>query len=133
MIDKTPFTLYHSGDRKRYSWVQLEIDNEAELYTIQITNRLDCCWGRLSNVEVRAGNDKVTGGFTDIIRSNQYCQRYAKRATAKAIVVNINCIRPISGRYVTIQIIDGSVEFMNIADVDVIGKIKSAYERIFSP
>ena len=121
MTDNDPVTYYHSLEGKRYPWVQIELQNEAILYRVQITNRLDCCWDRLSNVEVRAGNEKISGGFTDIIRNNQYCQRYAERATNKAIVVTINCIRPIPGRYVTIQILDGSVEFMNIADVDVIG------------
>ena len=126
LLDNDPFSFYHSSDntdKRKYPWVQIELQTEAYLYHVQITNRLDkCCWKRLSNIEVRSGNYKVPGGYGEKIRKNQNCGWYRNTATADKIVVTIDCQEPVFGRYVTIQILDESVDILNIADVDIIGK-----------
>ena len=132
VIDNDPSTYYHSSDLKKYSWIQIELENESLVRLVQITNRLDCCWERLSNVEVRVGQAKVTEIDTHKLRKNRFCKRYYGKGTVDEIVVTLNCIRPISGRYVTIQILDRSINEINIADIQIFGKPKRKFGNILN-
>ena len=55
---------------------------------------------------------------------NQFCNIYEGHGTAKKVVIGIDCIKAVSGRYITIQILDDSVNVMNLAEVDIFGKPK---------
>ena len=69
------------------------------------------------------GNEK-TNNSTDRILINQFCNIYDGHGTAKKLVIGINCVKAVPGRYITIQILDDSVNVMNLAEVDVFGKLK---------
>ena len=58
----------------------------------------------------------------DRILINQFCNIYDGHGTAKKLVIGIDCVKAVSGRYITIQILDDSVNVMNLAEVDVFGK-----------
>ena len=55
---------------------------------------------------------------------NHFCNIYEGQGTAKKLVIGIDCVKAVSGRYITIQILDDSVNVMNLAEVDVFGKPK---------
>ena len=60
----------------------------------------------------------------DRILINQFCNIYDGHGTAKKLVIGIDCVKAVSGRYITIQILDDSVNVMNLAEVEVFGKLK---------
>ena len=122
-MDGNPSTFYHSNDPTNLAWVQIELHNEVLVEHVQITNRINCCWKRFSNVEIRVGNEK-TNNSADRILINQFCNIYDGHGTAKNLVIGIDCVKAVSGRYITIQILDDSVNVMNLAEVDVFGKLK---------
>ena len=55
---------------------------------------------------------------------NHFCNIYEGQGTAKKLVIGIDCVKAVSGRYITIQILDDSVNVMNLAEVEVFGKLK---------
>ena len=55
---------------------------------------------------------------------NQFCNIFKGQGTANKLVIGIDCVKAVSGRYITIQILDDSVNVMNLAEVDVFGKPK---------
>ena len=122
-MDGNPSTFYHSVDPTNLAWVQIELQNEVLVQHVQITIRINCCWKRFSNVEIRVGNENANNS-RDRILVNQFCNIYEGHGTAKKVVIGIDCIKAVSGRYITIQILDDSVNVMNLAEVEVFGKLK---------
>ena len=122
-MDGDPSTFYHSIDPTNLAWVQIELQNEVLVQHVQITNRINCCWKRFSNVEIRVGNENADGSRNRIL-ANQFCNIYEEHGTAQKLVIGIDCVKAVSGRYITIQILDDSVNVLNLAEVDVFGKLK---------
>ena len=69
------------------------------------------------------GNENAKNS-KDRILINELCNIYEGQGTAKKLVIGIDCVKAVSGRYITIQILDDSVNVMNLAEVDVFGKLK---------
>ena len=69
------------------------------------------------------GNENADGSRNRIL-ANQFCNIYEEHGTAKKLVIGIDCVKAVSGRYITIQILDDSVNVLNLAEVDVFGKLK---------
>ena len=121
LIDGNPNTFYHSSGTKTVQpWVQLELQPGSVVHGVKITNRVNCCGERLSDVEVRVGDERVTVQSQQGLSSNKLCGTFDGPGT-NGEVVRIDCTEPISGMYITIQIKDRSVEWMNIGEVDALG------------
>ena len=121
LIDGNPNTFYaSSGTTTVQPWVQLELQPESVVYGVKITNRVNCCGERLSDVEVRVGDEKVTVQSQQGLSSNKLCGTFDGPGT-NGEVVRIECSKPIPGMYITIQIKDRSVKQINIAEVEAFG------------
>ena len=124
LIDHNANTFYASKPgRTLQPWVQLELKHESVVNLVEIINRVSCCGNTMSDVEVRVGNDAVTKENPQGLSANKVCGEFAGPGK-DGQVIRIECTKPITGKYVTIQIKDKSVKQMNIADVDVIGTFK---------
>ena len=121
LIDGNPNTFYaSSGTKTVQPWVKLELQPGSVVYGAKITNRVNCCGERLSDVEVRVGDETVTVQNQHGLSSNKLCGTFDGPGT-NGEVVRIECSEPISGMYITIQIKDRSVEQMNMGEVEAFG------------
>ena len=123
LIDGNPRSFYASSDTPRaWPWVQIELNVECEVNEVKINNREDCCGGRLSDVEVRVGNEEVTSHDQKGLSTNELCGKFDGPGRNAEVVV-IECTTHVTGKYVTIQIKDRTVTAMNIGEVEVFGTI----------
>ena len=109
--------------------MQIELgDVRSHVHTVKVKNRLDCCYKRLTQMEIRVGYYKVTkeNQDKDTISKNKKCgeQLTVYWGILKELEgIWVQCESPIRGNYITIQTQDSSNKIINMAEVDVIGKI----------
>jgi hypothetical protein len=121
LIDENVNLNYESKKGTVQPWVQLELSSKSVVNVVEIINRPSYDWNRLSEVEVRVGNEEVTPKNTQGLSTNKLCGKY-KGPGKRGQVVRIQCDEAITGKYVTIQIKDKLVKVMSIAEVAVIGR-----------
>ncbi|XP_077999987.1 apolipoprotein(a)-like [Glandiceps talaboti] len=100
-------------------WWIVDLGQSYDVYEIIITNRQDCCAGRLKNAEVRVGDspdlaDNPTCGMMII----------GSPATEETVHVRCGCSTPMKGQYVSIQII-GKDKRMQLCEVEVMLSFKA--------
>ena len=119
LIDGHSDTFYSSSSIPTpYPWVQIELMDKTEVEYIKITNRRDCCGERLSNIEIRVGNNEMSSLGRSANFRNELCGRYDGPAE-NGEVVWVSCQKPLLGKFITIQTLDNSNVYMNIAEVEV--------------
>ncbi|XP_070537692.1 uncharacterized protein [Ptychodera flava] len=96
-------------------WWKVDLGEVRDVYNVVITNRMDCCFFRIKNAEVRVGDspnheeNSVCGGMV-----------LGKRARQETIRVTCGCEVPMKGRYVSIQLID-KTQILHLCEVEVMG------------
>eukprot|EP00058_Branchiostoma_floridae_P012596 XP_002598084.1 hypothetical protein BRAFLDRAFT_85699 [Branchiostoma floridae] len=78
---------------------------------VSVLNRGDCCGDRLRNFQVRVGPNE------NFAQNDQCGETYTARPANGATIV-VYCDQPMSGRYVSIQVM-GRSEYLQICDVEV--------------
>ncbi|XP_078000591.1 uncharacterized protein LOC144453187 [Glandiceps talaboti] len=93
----------------------VDLGKISKVHKLEITNRMDCCFFRIKNAEVRVGNNPD-------FRENPVCGNWVlgKRARQETITVTCGCDVPMKGRYVSIQLRD-KTQVMHLCEVDVLG------------
>ena len=76
LIDGDGNNFYHSEAKTDHPWVQLELLEGYRVQKVKIINRLDCCWERLKNVEIRVGNHEATENVQGELSSNTKCKHW---------------------------------------------------------
>jgi len=124
LIDSKNSTFYHSaGTTTSMPWIQLELQPGSIVHRVHITNRVDCCGSKLRNLEVRVGNEVREQDQQGRLTSNSLCNNWVGPGKNGEVVV-VECSQPITGKYITIQIMDkGHKEPMHIAEVEAFGTI----------
>ncbi|KAK3108550.1 hypothetical protein FSP39_010471, partial [Pinctada imbricata] len=90
----------------------VDLGNEHRIQHVEITNRGDCCAERLHDVEVSvAGPNK---------EFNMICGSFKGPGTTSQIVV-IDCPYGMKGRYVKLQIVEGTENSLTLCEVKVMG------------
>ena len=90
-------------------WVMIDMQQTVFVAMVRIYNRVDCCWDRLNNFQIRVGDSGTSAGSSNTAcASNQPWFRGQKDFT---------CV--LSGRYLTLQQFNSLV--MNVAEVEVYG------------
>ncbi|XP_077999988.1 plasminogen-like [Glandiceps talaboti] len=94
-------------------WWKVDLGQSYDVYEIIITNRQDCCAGRLKNAEVRVGDSSD-------FANNPTCGMMiiGSPATEETVHVRCGCSTPMKGQYVSIQII-GKDKPMHLCEVEV--------------
>ncbi|XP_035700339.1 uncharacterized protein LOC118432826 [Branchiostoma floridae] len=102
-------------------WWKVDLGG-ADSYTVNrvsVLNRGDCCGERLRNFQVRVGPDE------NLAQNDQCGETYTARPANGATIV-VYCDQPMSGRYVSIQVM-GRSENLQICEVEVFAETVSKY------
>lgn len=97
-------------------WWSVDLGGLATVSSISITNRVDCCQGRLSGYTLRVGNLPPS----DPSHFTQSAICYTTTGSQSPPTQSYSCSPALSGRYVSLRI-DGRAECLNIAEVQVFG------------
>ncbi|XP_077999868.1 uncharacterized protein LOC144452619 [Glandiceps talaboti] len=92
---------------------QLDLQQTEDVYEIAITNRMDCCSGRLKTAEIRVG-DSIE------IEENPVCGEMilGRMVKDEPIIIRCGCETPMKGRYVSIALVDKK-EMLHLCEVEV--------------
>jgi len=84
------------------------------IYKVVLTNRQDCCAFRMENAQVRVGDNP---NYIE----NPVCgdMVVGKAARQETITVKCGCESPMTGRYVSVQLID-KTQILNLCEVEVL-------------
>lgn len=77
-------------------WWRVDFQEEIPVARIVITNRGDCCGYRLSDFEIKIGNDLVDEG-----KVNPKCGD--RHAIGQGLTKTITCLPPLTGQYLVVQ------------------------------
>ncbi|XP_070537683.1 uncharacterized protein [Ptychodera flava] len=102
-------------EREFQPWWQVDLESSHDIYSVVITNRQDCCSFRIENAEVRIGNrEKIT--------DNAVCGEIVNEelAGSEIITITCGCEVPMSGRYVSIQLVE-KTQVLHLCEVEVMG------------
>lgn len=83
--------------------------SNQRVFRVALTNRKDCCWNRLRQVEI-----KVTKG--DNPNENRICA-YHSGAFGRGQTKTLRCNRPMVGRYVFVRL--RTTEYLTLCEVEV--------------
>ncbi|XP_070560179.1 uncharacterized protein [Ptychodera flava] len=92
---------------------QVDFERSYDIYEVVITNRMDCCSGRIKNAQIRVGD---SSNFEE----NPICGRMiiGKMSRDETITTRCGCEIPMRGRYVSIQLID-TEQMLHLCEVEV--------------
>ena len=125
---------YHENnaiDGKRYTtfaskgelnpWLQVEFKEIAVVTRVTIFNRFDCCWERTKNLQVRVGYTKFIKGVNTLhLTANVLCATYQGPGT-RGEEIALDCKRPITGQYVSVQLMQESTAALNFGEIQISG------------
>uniref|UniRef100_UPI0037E84108 uncharacterized protein n=2 Tax=Semicossyphus pulcher TaxID=241346 RepID=UPI0037E84108 len=94
-------------------WWRLDLLKQYKVYTVTITNRKDCCHGRLNGAELRIGDSLDNNGNT-----NPKCASIT--SIGPGVSKTFQC-KGMVGRYVNI-VIPGRAEYLTLCEVEVKGQ-----------
>ncbi|XP_070534322.1 C-type mannose receptor 2-like isoform X2 [Ptychodera flava] len=103
-----------SWTNKEYQpWWKVDLGRSHDIYEVVITNREDCCPFRIKNAEIRVGD-------SDNFEDNPICGMMilGRMAKVNPIHVRCGCETPMSGRYVSVQLIDRT-QMLTMCEVEV--------------
>ncbi|XP_077990713.1 uncharacterized protein LOC144445036 [Glandiceps talaboti] len=81
------------------AWWKVDLGKSYAVYEVIVTNRQDCCSERLLNAEVRVGDSENIG-------ENTRCGELVGEDRVHEETLTFQCSRPLTGRYVSIQLVD---------------------------
>ncbi|KAI8517918.1 hypothetical protein Bbelb_039350 [Branchiostoma belcheri] len=96
-------------------WWKVDLEDIYTVNRVSVLNRGDCCGERLRNFMVRIGLNE------DFTRNDQCGETYTGTPHNGATVV-VYCDQPMTGRYVSIQLI-GRSDNLQLCEVDVFAEI----------
>lgn len=70
MIDNNDNTMYHSSCGSEYPWVKIDMGTEYPIYRVELTNRADCCRGRIAGLTLELRNNSDAVIFTSGLIAN---------------------------------------------------------------
>ncbi|XP_065150139.1 uncharacterized protein [Paramisgurnus dabryanus] len=109
-------------DTTKNPWWRVDLLDSYYISRVVVTNRADCCVGRIDGAEIHIGNSLVNNG-----NNNTRCGLLNDVALGQ--VVSVSCC-DIQGRYVNI-IIPGSSKVLSMCDVKVFAtKVIKGFIRI---
>jgi len=117
-VDGNRNSNYNAGScthtqRNYYPWWRVDLGTPQRVFKVSLTNRGDCCWGRLSRVEISVGN-------TDRSGANPRCY-YHGGALGRSQTALFTCYRPLVGRYVYVR--RHGWGMLTLCEVEVFGTI----------
>jgi len=132
LIDNDPQTFYASkqnGCTKNLVectlWVQLDLRDIVTVRTINVFNRQDGSGERTSQLRAMVGIYKVdnkASGFEQKKQLNNmnYCDQWPHTGK-NGELIDLNCLKPVEGSVVVIQVQDQNVKTINMAEVKIYG------------
>ncbi|XP_070573888.1 uncharacterized protein [Ptychodera flava] len=95
-------------------WWKVDLGSAYDVYQIIITNRQDCCHFRIKNAQIRVGKspDFEENAIFGQVDSDA-------GAAVETIVITRGCYIPMTGRYVSIQLVDVK-QVLNICEVEIL-------------
>ncbi|XP_049324928.1 uncharacterized protein LOC103037467 [Astyanax mexicanus] len=126
-IDKNKDTNYHQGSCthtviQQNPWWRVDLLDEFTITSIVITNRGDCCAGRLEGAEIHVGNSLINNG-----NDNPRVEVIKSIPAGKSQTFHLK--KEVSGRYVNL-IIPGSNQILTLCEVEVFGYHPSQVRNI---
>ncbi|XP_070554944.1 uncharacterized protein [Ptychodera flava] len=112
--------------KQQNSWWKVDLQNTYKVDKVVITNRKDCCTGRLVGAVVRVGSS------ADIASNTQCGNTVTSNGVAKSITITFDCSDDTSGRYVSVQL-EGKNEFLTLCEVEVYGSLLSENLAVGKP
>ena len=121
--------LFFHSELEMHPWLEVKFPFPVLISSVTIINRKDSCWGRLRNVEVRAGMTPVPEGFTAVYRGLQsnkklevntrcgYFEGPARGFVSEGYTIVFD--RPIQAQYITLQILEK--QFLQINGLKING------------
>ncbi|XP_078658812.1 uncharacterized protein LOC144904091 [Branchiostoma floridae x Branchiostoma belcheri] len=103
-------------------WWKVDLGGTYPVNRVSVLNRGDCCGDRLRNFMVRVGPNE------DFTRNDQCGETYTATPRNGATVV-VYCDQPMSGRYVSIQLI-GRADNLQLCEVDVFAETVLQYTSL---
>ena len=121
--------LFYHSELEMHPWLEVKFPFPVLISCVTIINRKDSCWGRLRNVEVRAGMTSVPEGFTAVYRGHHSNKKIEVNTPcgyfegpARGFVSEGHTIvfdRPILAQYITLQILEK--QFLQINGLKING------------
>lgn len=96
-------------------WWYVDLQERFYVTSVIITNRRDCCHERLTDFEIKVGNEDIEGGIR-----NSRCAPKFRQFVNPGESVEIFCDNPMLGRFVTIVIPGYGI--LNFCEVEVYGR-----------
>ncbi|XP_006818584.2 fucolectin-like [Saccoglossus kowalevskii] len=96
------------------AWWKVDLGANYLVYVVIVTNRQDCCETRIVNSEIRVG-------LSEDISQNTQCGDIITESQTSQANIYFQCISPIFGRYVSMQLVEGS-ELLNFCEMRVIAE-----------
>ncbi|XP_077989772.1 pentraxin fusion protein-like [Glandiceps talaboti] len=97
--------------REQEPWWKVDLGKSYDIYEVIVTNRMDCCSGRILNAEVRVGDSENIG-------ENTRCGELVGEDRKRDETLTFRCDGLVSGRNVSIQVV-GREAVLNICEVQV--------------
>ncbi|XP_077868714.1 uncharacterized protein LOC144359426 [Saccoglossus kowalevskii] len=98
-------------EKEQNAWWKVDLGGKYTVYEVAIVNRIDCCSNRILNSEVRVG-------LSEVISLNTPCGEKITQQQIAFTTIYLECVDPIVGRYVSVQIVDRS-DYLNFCEFQV--------------
>ncbi|XP_061187403.1 fucolectin-like [Saccostrea echinata] len=106
-------TDFSHTNTEKSPWLRIDLGRNYEIHEIEVFTRKDCCGGRLHDVDVKVGKRPYLMGF---------CGHFSG-PTKIGQKFSVWCPSNTIGRYVEIQIVGGSENVLDPAEVVVWGHL----------
>ncbi|XP_077990745.1 uncharacterized protein LOC144445068 isoform X2 [Glandiceps talaboti] len=93
------------------AWWKVDLGRSYDVLEVIVTNRQDCCSGRILNAEVRVGDSANIG-------ENTRCGELVGADRVHDETLTFQCDGLVSGRYVSVQLVDRA-DYLHVCEVQV--------------
>jgi hypothetical protein len=71
MVDNNDANGWHNADGEEYPWVKVDLGSEQFIHRVELTNRVDCCRGRIAGITLQLRDNSDTVIFTSGLMANK--------------------------------------------------------------
>ena len=110
-----------SGERN--PWLELKLAKTKTVTSVSFSSRMDCCWDKLRNLEIRAGLHPIgESPKGEPLKTNTVCNLFAGPvlASQRGQDIKMTCSEPIQADYISLQLLaeDGTMLTLNEVKVN---------------
>jgi hyaluronoglucosaminidase len=119
-VDGDLFNFSTTSGAEPQPWWQVDLGAVAAIETVKVHNRVDCCAERVTNYYVLASEQPFPATLGQALSTPGVVSRHETAQAGRPAVIDL----PATGRYVRVWLASPAPQELNMAEVEVLGRVR---------